>query len=57
MAENKNYSSKVTLYNPTTISIILLILAVALVYLFIKSDGARNLLVQSVEKVNQLMSK
>lgn len=49
MAENKNYSQKATLYNPTIISIILLIVAVAFIYLIFKSDNLRNSLVQFIK--------
>ena len=56
MTENKNYNHKVTLYNPTIISGVLLIVAVGLIFLILQSDSLRNILFQSVQKVTQLMS-
>ncbi len=57
MSENKNYTPKKVLYNPTLGSIFILLLIIALILLMIKSDIARNLLIQSTGKVNQLISK
>jgi len=57
MSENKNYSQKKVIYNPTIFSIILLILAVAFIYLIFKSDSLRNSLIQFAENFNDFMSK
>lgn len=57
MAENKNYNQKITLYNPTIVSIVLLIVAVAIIYLIFKSDYLRSLLIQFVENANIFVSK
>jgi len=57
MAENKNYSQKKVLYNPTIGSIILLIILVGFIYLIFKSDNLRSFLIQFVEKSNDFISK
>jgi hypothetical protein len=57
MSENKNYNQKVTLYNPTIISIILLIIVAAFIYLIFKSDSLRSSLIQFAENANIFMSK
>jgi len=57
MAENKNYNQKKVLYNPTIISMILLVFITIFIYLIFKSDNLRNFLFQFVEKSNDFMSK
>jgi hypothetical protein len=57
MSENKNYSQKKIIYNPTIFSIVLLILAIAFIYLLFKSEGLRNSLIQFAENFNDFMSK
>jgi len=57
MADNKNYNQKKVLYNPTIISIILLIAITIFIYLIFKSDNLRNFLIQFAEKSTDFMSK
>jgi hypothetical protein len=57
MSENKNYSQKHVLYNPTIGSMVLLIIVVAFIFLMLKNESARKLSIQFAEKVIQLISK
>jgi hypothetical protein len=57
MPENKNYSQKKVLYNPEIGSVILLILAVAFIYLLVKNDYVRNSLIQFAKGFNDFIHK
>jgi hypothetical protein len=53
----EKYTPKKVLYNPTIGSILLLIIIVGFIFLTLKNDNILNLIIQSAQKVTQLMSK